>query len=263
MSLQESKGPHVSPYCPNCDALETTNHYLYHCPRYENERHHMLMEADNIHETNNTAKEDRDTDIVTLAGMRVGLPEGANNQMYLALSRYIEKKVVRSTAPGVDSPHKKAYYRWILQSNTFLITISRAKRVSPTPKIRSLYQTPVTIVCGNDEHARHSEAASTDDGESSYYNLYKLAMPQLHDDFQKCSLHSSEDQSSQPAPVGRAEELVERLQPTQREEFPEETCKSCQDETEDDCIEPDEDPSEELRENLAREAFCQDQDGDT
>ncbi|XP_078665883.1 uncharacterized protein LOC144908223 [Branchiostoma floridae x Branchiostoma belcheri] len=55
----------------------------------------MLMEADNIHETYNTAKEDRDTDIVTLAGMRVGLPEGANNQMYLALSRYIEKRVVQ------------------------------------------------------------------------------------------------------------------------------------------------------------------------
>ncbi|XP_019635205.1 PREDICTED: uncharacterized protein LOC109478183, partial [Branchiostoma belcheri] len=69
-AYQNWKNPEVSPYCPNCDALETTNHYLYHCPRYENERHHMLMEADNIHETYNTAKEDRDTDIVTLAGMR-------------------------------------------------------------------------------------------------------------------------------------------------------------------------------------------------
>ncbi|KAI8481233.1 hypothetical protein Bbelb_410360 [Branchiostoma belcheri] len=65
-AYQNWKNPEVSPYCPNCDALETTNH----CPRYENERHHMLMEADNIHETYNTAKEDRDTDIVTLAGMR-------------------------------------------------------------------------------------------------------------------------------------------------------------------------------------------------
>ncbi|KAI8482166.1 hypothetical protein Bbelb_400540 [Branchiostoma belcheri] len=89
-AYQNWKNPEVPPHCPNCDALETTNHYLYHCPRYDNERHHMLLEADSIHETYNTAEENRDTDIVTLAGMREGLPEAANNQMYLTLSRYIE-----------------------------------------------------------------------------------------------------------------------------------------------------------------------------
>ncbi|XP_066281123.1 NF-kappa-B inhibitor epsilon-like isoform X2 [Branchiostoma lanceolatum] len=100
-------------------------------------------------------------------------------------------------------------------------------------------------------------SVDSDRFDSAYESVGDVCLSQ---DFQKCSLHSSEDQSSQPALVGRSEEVVERLQPTQREE---ETCKSCQDDTEDDCIEPDEDPNEELRENLAREAFCQDQDGDT
>ncbi|KAI8511002.1 hypothetical protein Bbelb_119180 [Branchiostoma belcheri] len=82
--------PEFPPHCPNCDVPETTNHYLYRCPRCDNKRHHMLLEADSIHETHNTAEENRDTDIVTLAGMREGLSDAANNQMCLALSRYIE-----------------------------------------------------------------------------------------------------------------------------------------------------------------------------
>ncbi|XP_035669982.1 NF-kappa-B inhibitor epsilon-like isoform X2 [Branchiostoma floridae] len=100
-------------------------------------------------------------------------------------------------------------------------------------------------------------SVDTDRFDSAYESVGDNCLSQ---DFQKCSLHSSEDQSPQPALVGRPEEVVERLQPTQSEE---ETSKSCQEDTEDDCIEPDEDPNEELRENLAREAFCQDQDGDT
>ncbi|KAI8481790.1 hypothetical protein Bbelb_404830 [Branchiostoma belcheri] len=64
---QNWKNPEVPPHCPNCDVSETTNHYLYHCPRYDNKvnkRHHMLLEADSIHETYNIEEENRDTDIV-------------------------------------------------------------------------------------------------------------------------------------------------------------------------------------------------------
>ncbi|XP_066268160.1 uncharacterized protein [Branchiostoma lanceolatum] len=89
-AYQNWKNPEVSPNCPNCGALETTRHYLYHCPRYEKERQHMLLEAENLYETYNIAEECRDTDIVTLAGMREDLPETINKQLYLALSRYIE-----------------------------------------------------------------------------------------------------------------------------------------------------------------------------
>ncbi|KAI8513233.1 hypothetical protein Bbelb_098720 [Branchiostoma belcheri] len=66
------------------------------CVQHENGRHHMLTKTDNIHETYNTAKEDRDTGIVTLARMRdLGLPEAANNQMYLALSVHREYAPIR------------------------------------------------------------------------------------------------------------------------------------------------------------------------
>ncbi|XP_066264656.1 uncharacterized protein [Branchiostoma lanceolatum] len=89
-AYQNWKDPEVSPNCPNCGALETTRHYLYHCPRYEKERQHMLLEAESLYETYNIAEGSRDTDIVTLAGMREDLSETINKQMYLALSRYIE-----------------------------------------------------------------------------------------------------------------------------------------------------------------------------
>ncbi|XP_078612824.1 uncharacterized protein LOC144882716 [Branchiostoma floridae x Branchiostoma japonicum] len=80
-SYQNWMNPEISPSCTNCGAVETTNHFLYHCPRYEKERQHMLLEVENIYETYNTAEDSRDTDITTLAGMREDLSEGINKQI--------------------------------------------------------------------------------------------------------------------------------------------------------------------------------------
>ncbi|XP_078576468.1 uncharacterized protein LOC144862076 [Branchiostoma floridae x Branchiostoma japonicum] len=89
-SYQNWMNPEISPSCTNCGAVESTNHFLYHCPRYEKERQHMLLEVENIYEIYNTAEDSRDTDITTLAGMREDLSEGINKQMYMAFSQYIE-----------------------------------------------------------------------------------------------------------------------------------------------------------------------------
>ncbi|CAH1261335.1 SAE1 [Branchiostoma lanceolatum] len=102
-AYQNWKNPEVSPNCPNCGALETTRHYLYHCPRYEKERQHMLLEAENLYETYNIAEECRDTDIVTLAGMREDLPETINKQMYLALSRLRASSVLIAGLKGLGA----------------------------------------------------------------------------------------------------------------------------------------------------------------
>ncbi|XP_066266319.1 uncharacterized protein [Branchiostoma lanceolatum] len=80
-AYQNWKNPETSPNCPNCDAPETTNHFLYHCARYERERHQMLQEIESTYETYGTPAENRHTDIVTLAGMREDLTDVINTQM--------------------------------------------------------------------------------------------------------------------------------------------------------------------------------------
>ncbi|XP_066275156.1 uncharacterized protein [Branchiostoma lanceolatum] len=89
-AYQNWKNPETSPNCPNCDAPETTNHFLYHCARYERERHQMLQEIESTYETYGTPAENRHTDIVTLAGMREDLTDVINTQMYRTFSQYIE-----------------------------------------------------------------------------------------------------------------------------------------------------------------------------
>ncbi|XP_035696811.1 uncharacterized protein LOC118430208 [Branchiostoma floridae] len=79
-----------SPNCEACGERESTEHFLYYCPRYETSRHRMYNEVDNIYQELSTREKERRLDIVTLAGMREDLGEETNKMMYKAFSKYIE-----------------------------------------------------------------------------------------------------------------------------------------------------------------------------
>ena len=81
----------VTSNCESCGIRENTDHYLYHCTRFERQRQLMFYEADNVYETYGIPDKDRDTDIVTLAGMTENHKERINSALYLTLSRYIER----------------------------------------------------------------------------------------------------------------------------------------------------------------------------
>ncbi|KAI8507744.1 hypothetical protein Bbelb_139840 [Branchiostoma belcheri] len=66
-------------WCPGhmeeCGVRETTEHFMYNCGKYEQQRHNLRNEVEIIFEAYGIKKEARSVDIITLAGMREDLGE--------------------------------------------------------------------------------------------------------------------------------------------------------------------------------------------